>query len=167
MLYPSYIWIGFFIVYGTILAENVVPHDGLHHYISRMTDTSRTGRFGFSFLDGLRQQFCQSFCTSADTMPYIINLLCAAKCPELYLPHNTTMKSTTMIITTPSAPTNTTITTSNPASPSGGSAGPTSPPEGSSSSTSTISTTTITTTTPPTTPTSTTPPTTPPTTVVP
>jgi len=72
-----------------------VPHRGLHDYISHVTDhTSRTGRFGFSALDELRQNFCRSFCTSADTMPYLMNLLCAAKCPELYLPHHTTESTT-------------------------------------------------------------------------
>ncbi|XP_036138934.1 uncharacterized protein LOC118644452 [Monomorium pharaonis] len=96
MLYPS-IWIGLLILYEPILAERKViltwnvPHDGLQHYISPVTDqTFRTKRFGFSFLDELRHNICHSFCTSASTMPYFMNLICAIKCPELYLPHGTT-----------------------------------------------------------------------------
>lgn len=73
-----------------------MPHDELYHYISHAADqTSRTGRFGFSFIHDLRKNLCHSFCTSADTMPYFLNLMCAAKCPELYLPHRTTTESTT------------------------------------------------------------------------
>ncbi|XP_077267398.1 uncharacterized protein LOC143900200 [Temnothorax americanus] len=100
----SSIWVGLLILYGTILAEDMMPHSGLHHYISHATDqTSRTGRFGFSALDEMRQSFCRSFCTSADTMPYLINLLCAAKCPELYLPHHTTTTPMSTSVTMPTA----------------------------------------------------------------
>ncbi|TGZ37281.1 hypothetical protein DBV15_03255 [Temnothorax longispinosus] len=100
----SSIWVGLLILYGTILAEDMVPYDGLHHYISHATDqTSRTGRFGFSALNEIRQSFCRSFCTSADTMPYLLNLLCAAKCPELYLPHHTTTTPMSTSVTMPTA----------------------------------------------------------------
>lgn len=78
-----------------------MPHDGLQHYISHVNNhTSRNKRFGFAFIDELRQNFCRSFCTSADTMPYFMNIVCAAKCPELYLPHSMTTESTTSISTT-------------------------------------------------------------------
>lgn len=77
-------------------------HNKLHHYASHdRVDTSRNGRFGFDFLDNLRGQFCQSFCKSADKMPYFTNLLCAVKCPELYLPHSSTTPKTTTPISTP------------------------------------------------------------------
>lgn len=67
-------------------------HDRVH--------TSRTGRFGFDFLENLRKNFCQSwFCMSADNMPYFINLICAIKCPELYLPHHPTPENATSIPT--------------------------------------------------------------------
>ncbi|XP_024890095.1 uncharacterized protein LOC112466297, partial [Temnothorax curvispinosus] len=113
----SSIWVGLLILYGTILAEDMVPYDGLHHYISHATDqTSRTGRFGFSALNEIRQSFCRSFCTSADTMPYLLNFLCAAKCPELYLPHHTTTTSMSTMSTSVTMPTavNKSTTVKNP-----------------------------------------------------
>ncbi|XP_026827877.1 uncharacterized protein LOC113562483 [Ooceraea biroi] len=55
-------------------------HCGVH--------SSRTGKFAFD-LEYLRHAFCNSSCTSANTTPYIVNLVCAIKCPELYLPTHT------------------------------------------------------------------------------
>ncbi|XP_018403924.1 PREDICTED: uncharacterized protein LOC108780649 [Cyphomyrmex costatus] len=102
MLRPN-ILIGLCILYGTVLTEHTVSHGELHHYNSSVTDhASRVRRFGFTVIDEIRRNFCHSFCTSADTMPYLFNVLCAAKCPELYLPHRTTTESTT---------TNTTLST--------------------------------------------------------
>lgn len=67
-------------------------YDKLYHHASYdRVHNSRTGRFGFDFLENLRKNFCQSqFCMSADSMPYFINLMCAIKCPDLYLPHHPT-----------------------------------------------------------------------------
>jgi len=75
--------------------QHVMSHDGLQHYVSPETKhVSRIRRFGFlTQLEELRQNFCRSSCKSANTMSYIFNLLCAAKCPELYLPHHTTTES--------------------------------------------------------------------------
>ncbi|XP_043523507.1 uncharacterized protein LOC122535771 isoform X1 [Frieseomelitta varia] len=63
-------------------------------------------RFGFNFLEPLRRSFCQNFCTSFETMPYIANLACAVKCPELYLPHTTkpSTATTPLPITTTQTP---------------------------------------------------------------
>lgn len=83
-----------------------MQHDKLHHYAPHdRVYTSRTGRFAFDLLDNLRKNFCHSFCMSADNMPYFTNLMCAIKCPELYLPHSTTtptsmLTPTSSIITT-------------------------------------------------------------------
>ncbi|XP_011170907.2 flocculation protein FLO11 [Solenopsis invicta] len=92
------IWVGLLISCGIIFAENVVPHDGMQHHTSHVTDqTSRTGRFGLSHIDELRKNICQTLCASA-VIPYPMSLICVVKCPELYLPHSTTTecpKSTT------------------------------------------------------------------------
>ncbi|EGI68320.1 hypothetical protein G5I_02961 [Acromyrmex echinatior] len=80
-------------VMGSTFINHVISHfnGGFQHYVSPETNhASRIRRFGFTQLNELRQHFCHSFCKSADTMPYLLNLLCAAKCPELYLPHHTT-----------------------------------------------------------------------------
>lgn len=72
-----------------------MSHGGLQYYVSPVANhASRVRRFGFTLLDELRRNFCHSqCCTSANTMPYIFNLMCATKCPELYLPHRTTTES--------------------------------------------------------------------------
>ena len=73
-----------------------MSHGGLQHYVSPETNrASRIRRFGFTELDKLRQNFCGMYCKSADTMPYFFNVVCAMKCPELYLPHRTPTESTT------------------------------------------------------------------------
>lgn len=76
-------------------------HDELRHASHDRVYSSRTGRFGFDFLENLRKNFCHSsqFCMSADSMPYFTNLVCAVKCPELYLPHHSTSTTTTTTTT--------------------------------------------------------------------
>ncbi|KAL6449076.1 hypothetical protein ACFW04_000646 [Cataglyphis niger] len=104
MLYFSTWIISLLILPRAILAEDSVWYDKFYHHASHdRVHTSRTGRFGFGFLENLRKNFCQSqFCMSADTMPYFINLMCAIKCPDLYLPHHPTPENiTSTSISTP------------------------------------------------------------------
>ncbi|XP_072744529.1 uncharacterized protein [Anoplolepis gracilipes] len=105
--------INLLILFQTTLAQDSVWLDKLHHNVSYdRVNTSRTGRFGFDFLENLRQSFCNSSCTSADSMPYIVNFLCAVKCPELYLPHrSTTPKTPISTITSGSSTITTTAVT--------------------------------------------------------
>ncbi|KYQ58837.1 hypothetical protein ALC60_02150 [Trachymyrmex zeteki] len=93
-------------------SKQVMSHGGLQYYVSPVANhASRVRRFGFTLLDELRRNFCHSqCCTSANTMPYIFNLMCATKCPELYLPHRTTTESTTAKITSTTLADTTTIT---------------------------------------------------------
>nr|XP_012225346.1 PREDICTED: salivary glue protein Sgs-3-like [Linepithema humile] len=112
------ICVGLLIVFEIVLANNVkdlAQPDSLLHNTSHDIHASRTGRFGFHGLEIIRKNFCRSFCTSADTMAYLANLMCAIKCPELYLPHNMTTTSTTMNVETTSG---TTISPAGPANPS-------------------------------------------------
>lgn len=92
---------------GTILSKE--QHAELYQYHDSLrAHASWTGRFGFYYFDELRKRFCHSFCNPADIdhMSYFAKLMCAAKCPELYLPHGTstpsaesTTESTTKITT--------------------------------------------------------------------
>ncbi|XP_011049837.1 PREDICTED: protein SLG1-like [Acromyrmex echinatior] len=136
MLHLS-ILVGLFILYGTVLSEHVISHfnGGFQHYVSPETNhASRIRRFGFTQLNELRQHFCHSFCKSADTMPYLLNLLCAAKCPELYLPHHTTQSTTAESISTPIGTTSSNLVTLSGMTGQSGPASNTIPPSGSSTS---------------------------------
>ncbi|XP_050575169.1 uncharacterized protein LOC126914793 [Bombus affinis] len=53
-------------------------------------------RFGFGLLEPIRISFCKNSCESTERNSYILNLACAVKCPELYLPHTTSKPSSTM-----------------------------------------------------------------------
>ncbi|CAK9795509.1 hypothetical protein ANTQUA_LOCUS382 [Anthophora quadrimaculata] len=57
--------------------------------------TDRDPKFGFGVLESWRKSFCNTFCASTDS-GYVVNLACAVKCPELYLPHETTTRSSTV-----------------------------------------------------------------------
>ncbi|XP_011642725.1 uncharacterized protein LOC105430737 [Pogonomyrmex barbatus] len=100
------ILVGLLSLFGTILAKDLAPHDGLHYSVPSMNDhILRTKRFGFSVLNEMRQRFCHSFCTSAaETKPYFINIACAVKCPELYLPQGSTTQGTMTTTSSPSGP---------------------------------------------------------------
>ncbi|GAB1867507.1 hypothetical protein CAJAP_08586 [Camponotus japonicus] len=133
--------ISLLILFRTILTEDSVQHDKLHHYAPHdRVYTSRTGRFIFDLLENLRKNFCHSFCMSADNMPHFTNLMCAVKCPELYLPHSTT--TPTSMLTPTSSIITTIATTPSPAIPGSQGTSQQQPPEKQPSST-TITSTTI------------------------
>ncbi|KAL0133348.1 hypothetical protein PUN28_000830 [Cardiocondyla obscurior] len=101
------IWIGLLIFYGTVLTQDIVPHNQLHQFISQETNqSSRTKRFGFSIIEQIRQNFCNSsICKSADSSSFIMNFVCAMKCPELYLPHGNTETNPEIMHNTEANPT--------------------------------------------------------------
>ncbi|CAK9830027.1 hypothetical protein ANTRET_LOCUS7271 [Anthophora retusa] len=67
-----------------------------------LDDTDRDPKFGFGVLESWRKSFCNTFCVSADS-GYVVNLACAVKCPELYLPYETTTRSSTVSSSSSSA----------------------------------------------------------------
>ncbi|XP_032687972.1 cell wall integrity and stress response component 3-like [Odontomachus brunneus] len=74
-------------LFGTLLAEEQIEYDD---ELPKSLETIEP-RLGFNFFDNLRKYLCNSsICMSADTTSYIVNRICAIKCPELYLPHGTT-----------------------------------------------------------------------------
>ncbi|CAL7934040.1 unnamed protein product [Xylocopa violacea] len=87
-------------------------------------------RFGFDLLESLRKSFCTGLCSWPDRMPYLMQLACSAKCPELYLPQQTTTTSTMQPSSASMTP-NTSPTQSTPTSPTNSappSTAPTQPP---------------------------------------
>ncbi|CAK9820744.1 hypothetical protein ANTPLA_LOCUS10821 [Anthophora plagiata] len=75
--------------------------------------TNRDPKFGFGVLESWRKSFCHTFCASTDSA-YVVNLACAVKCPELYLPHETTTRSST--VPSSSSSTSSTSSSSSPTS---------------------------------------------------
>ncbi|XP_043579725.1 uncharacterized protein LOC122566482 [Bombus pyrosoma] len=73
-------------------------------------------RFGFSLLEPIRKFFCKNSCGSTEGNSYILNLACAVKCPELYLPHTTSNPSASTMpsSSTPAKPSTPVTTNSMP-----------------------------------------------------
>ncbi|XP_006623815.1 uncharacterized protein LOC102680722 [Apis dorsata] len=97
-------WIAaFLILIGSVWSQEDLFEEKIGHSIPK---------FGFIFLEPFRKYFCNNFCNSSSQL-YIMNFACAIKCPELYLPHQTstmaysTESSTSSMITTQSSMNNT------------------------------------------------------------
>ncbi|XP_012237577.1 uncharacterized protein LOC105680374 [Bombus impatiens] len=86
-------WIAaLFILIGSVWSQEQILEEGIEE-----------PRFGFGLLEPIRIFFCKNSCESTEGKPYILNLACAVKCPELYLPH-TTSKPPTSTIKSSSSP---------------------------------------------------------------
>nr|XP_033203860.1 uncharacterized protein LOC117164713 [Bombus vancouverensis nearcticus] len=80
-------WIAaLFILIGSVWSQEQILEEGIEE-----------PRFGFGLLEPIRIYFCKNSCESTEGKPYILNLACAVKCPELYLPHTTSNPSTSTI----------------------------------------------------------------------
>ncbi|XP_043251239.1 cell wall integrity and stress response component 1-like [Colletes gigas] len=114
-------WIALLILIGSVRSQEVL--------LQGKIDVN-TPRFGFNILEPIRHAFCVNFCDSTDDTEYIMNLACAIKCPELYLPHgstnptSTTSSSSSMSPTSSSTPSSTTSTSTTQSTPSSSSAIP-------------------------------------------
>ncbi|XP_016913451.1 uncharacterized protein LOC107998613 [Apis cerana] len=73
-------WIAaFLILIGSVWSQEDLFEEKIEHNIPK---------FGFTLLEPFRKYFCNNFCSSSSQL-YIMNFACAIKCPELYLPHQT------------------------------------------------------------------------------
>ncbi|KAG6795558.1 hypothetical protein HZU73_09109 [Apis mellifera caucasica] len=97
-------WIAaFLILIGSVWSQEDLFEEKIEHSMPK---------FGFTFLEPFRKYFCNNFCNNSSSQLYIMNFACAIKCPELYLPHQTsTMMPQSSTSTQSSTTTSTTTTT--------------------------------------------------------
>ncbi|XP_068972385.1 uncharacterized protein [Bombus flavifrons] len=94
------VWIAaLLILIGSVWSQEQILEEGIEE-----------PRFGFGWLEPIRLSFCKNSCESTEKNSYILNLACAVKCPELYLPHTTSKPSTSTM--TSSKPSTSTMTSS-------------------------------------------------------